>query len=167
MGRFHELDGYAFATSRPTVNSSPSDFHLYEVGADDEVRFVGASPYHGGFRVTNVYAFDGSPPEHLITDTGIFLDLAQADCSIATMVANEQCLMRDGALGTLAGAQVFIGMTNHGATLYSLVDPSPSFSLTEVTCANGCLLQRIDVEARLVIDEEIVHFDLERLVSMA
>ena len=131
---------------------SPSDFHLYSVGDDHTAVYLGESPYHGDFRVTNNYAFDGAPPTHLITDTGLLLDIGRADCQQGQapmfngMVAG--CFVKDGALGTLTGAQSFLAMSNQGGTVYALVDTGSAAAPGATT--RTLLLQSIDVAAREV-----------------
>jgi hypothetical protein len=133
-----------------SVDSSPSDYHLYEMGADDVIVYVGESPYHGDFSVTGTYAFDGAPPNHLITPTGLLLSLASPGCAPGLTTAFTDCFVKDGALGTLTSNQSFIAMTNEGGTLYGLVsnrvvsDPASSY-----------LLQSIDVATRTLRTESV------------
>lgn len=133
-----------------STDSSPSDYHLYKLGADDVIVYVGESPYHGDFSVTGTYAFDGAPPTHLITPTGLLLSFASPGCAPGQSTAYTDCFVKDGALGTLTGNQSFIAMTNEGGTLYGLVnnrvgsDPAPSY-----------LLQSIDVATRTLKTESV------------
>ena len=110
-----------------TVGSSPSHFHLYSVLGTGVAQFVNESPYHGDFGVTNVYAYDGSPPTHLVTHEGLMLRIYGSQCSAAESSFSSECFVRDGGIGTLLGAQRFLGMDNDaGGKLYGLVSLSRS-----------------------------------------
>lgn len=149
-----------------TVGSSPSDFHLYELGLDHAVTFVGESPYHGDFRVTNTYAFDGEPAAHLVTDEGLLLSLNDPDCLPTMNSFSSGCFVKDGALGTLTGSQVFVGMQSEGDVLYGIVDPTPGFAFDESVCADGCVLQTIGIAEREVMQQATYHLDMSALVAM-
>jgi hypothetical protein len=145
-----------------TVNSSPSDFHLYTLQGD-EASYINESPYHGDFRITNIYAFDTSPPDHLITDTGLLLHVYGDDCSTKTTSFTSGCFTKDGTLGTLSGSQIFVGMDSDGdGTLFGLVDPVNS-SLSDV-CTKSCLVQRIDVSSRSVTSQKLHSFAAGRII---
>jgi hypothetical protein len=145
-----------------STDSSPSDFHLYSL-TGDEAQFINESPYHGDFRVTNVYAFDASPPEHLITDAGLFLHIYGNGCSTATNSFTSECFTKDGALGTLSGAQIFVGMDSDGAGhVFGLVDPSDTFAGNP--CEKNCIAQRIDLESRAVTSQRIHTLSASRIV---
>jgi hypothetical protein len=149
-----------------TVGSSPSDFHLYSVAAGGEPVFINESPYHGGFRATSVYAFDGSPPEHLVTDEGLMLHIYGKDCNAASGSFSSECFTKDGTLGTLTGSQLFIGMDSDGAgKLYGLVDPTPNNFPSKSLCDDGCLVQRIDVASRTVEAQSVHHISLGAVVA--
>jgi hypothetical protein len=148
-------------------DSSPSDFYLYSVDASGEAAYVGESPYHGDFRVTRVYAFDGSPPAHLITDEGLMLHIYGKNCTSAAGPFDSECFTKDGSLGTLSGSQLFIGMDSDGAgKLYGLVDPTPDPFSDESLCNSGCLVQRIDVASRTIETQSVHHLDLGAVVTL-
>jgi hypothetical protein len=155
----------AFVTVSDT--SSPSDFHLYSVSADNKVTYMGESPYHGDFQVTNTYAFDGEPPTHVVTETGILLDFSRSDCGQTTMGSNAfmNCFVKDGALGTVTGTQGYVGMSNQGGTLYGLLDPE----LTASAKSKGerkFLLQSIDMAAREVKTQKMYMLDVARVIAL-
>jgi hypothetical protein len=134
-----------------TTNLSPSDFHLYRVDALGKPVYVGESPYHGDFPANETYAFDGSPPKHLINSNGLMLEISPAGCGPGTTFGCN--FVKDGNLGTLSGAQRFVALTNDGTgVLSALVDPSDDFFSSN--CAAGCLLQRIDVPSRTVLSQK-------------
>lgn len=146
---------------------SPSDFHMYSVGSDNTLSYLGESPYHGDFRITNVYAFDAEPPNHLITDTGLLLDISRSECTQPSMPSNlpTGCFTKDGALGTLTGAQGFIGMSSRGGTLYGLLDTGSGAASSSGT--RNFLLQSIDVAAREVKTQTIYALDVVGVAALA
>ena len=148
-----------------SVDSSPSDFHLYSLLATSEAGFVNESPYHGDFRVTGVYAFDGTPPTHLVTDAGLLLHIYGEECDVDHNSFTSGCFTKDGALGTLTGDQVFAGMDGDAAgKLYALVSTSRSFS--DPQCSDGCLLQQVDIASRSVDKQVTVHPSFGKLVVL-
>jgi hypothetical protein len=148
-----------------TVDSSPSDFHLYSLLPSGEASFVNESPYHGDFRVTDVYAFTGFPATHLVTDAGLLLKIYAANCSAEENSFNSECFVKDGALGTLTGSQVFLGMDqDQEGRVYGLVSLRDSFS--EPGCAGGCLLQQIDVPTRGVLEQMTIKPSLSKVVAL-
>jgi len=148
-----------------TDSSSPSDFHLYRVGEDNSAKYIGESPYHGDFGVTNVYAFDNEPATSLITHGGLILDFSGDGCNAAMNSFDSGCFVKSGALGVLTGAQAFVAMDNDRGTLYALVDPSPSYWSSEVR-THGLILQSIDVEARTVLTQATYVMPSGRPVSI-
>lgn len=145
-----------------TTTSSPSDFHLYSVRETGEAIFINESPYHGDFRVTNVYGFDGSPPRHLITDAGLMLSIYGEGCDVEHNSFTSQCFTKDGALGTLTGAQLFVGMdADADGLLYGLVNPTPSNFLDPST---SLIAQRIDVSARTLLSQKVHAIAAGRIV---
>lgn len=149
-----------------TVDSVPSDFHLYSVIESGEPVFINESPYHGDFRVTNVYAFSGWPTSHLVTDTGLLLRIYGEGCNAQNEDGSGQCFEKDGDLGTLVGSQVFVGMeSDEKGKLYGLVEPNAA-SFSSSRCEDGCLLQRIDVSSRSIEQQELVRMDLGRVVAL-
>ncbi len=149
-----------------TVGLSPSDFHLYTVADGGQPVFINESPYHGDFRVTSVYAFDGSPPEHLVTDEGLMLHIYGVGCTLSNSSFDSECFVKDGALGTLSGSQRFIGMDSDGAgKLYGLVDPTPNNFPGESQCDAGCLVQRIDIASHTIEAQSVHHLSLGAVVA--
>jgi hypothetical protein len=147
-----------------TVDSSPSDFHLYSLAAGNEAVYVNESPYHGDFRVTNVYSFFGSPATHLVTDTGLMLRIYGADCNGMNNSFSTGCFVKDGALGTLTGAQAFMGMdADASGHVYGLVDVAAGY--LNSGCKMGCLLQKVDVAARSVEKQLTVHPSVGKVVA--
>jgi hypothetical protein len=141
-----------------TEDLSPSDFHLYSVTDTHEAVFINESPYHGDFRVTATYGFWGNPATHLITDEGLLLQLYGEGCSTETNSVTSECFIKDGAVGTLTGSQLFLGLASEDANVVAaIVDASPG-SFGDPICENGCLVQRIDVEQREIISEKVYHF---------
>jgi hypothetical protein len=148
-----------------TSDLSPSDFHLYTVLSNGQVSYVNESPYHGDFSVTTTYAFDGSPPTHLITSAGLLLKIYDTGCTVDASSFTSTCFVKDGALGTLSGNQYFVSMDSDAAgTIFGLVDPSTSYALSG-PCAQGCLLERVDVAARTILSQSIAHLGIARSVA--
>ncbi len=144
---------------------SPSDFHLYSVVDSGEAVYVNESPYHGDFRVTRIYAFDGSPPVHLITDAALMLRIYGDKCAAGSSFTS-QCFVKDGALGTLTGAQVFVAMTSdERGKLYALVSPTSDVYGTQA-CKAGCLLERVDPSTRTIESKVLVHLDFGASVAL-
>jgi hypothetical protein len=136
--------------------SSPSEFWLYSVlPSEDEVKYVNESPYHGDFRVTKAYAFDGAPPEHLVTDEGLMLNIYGENCTAESSSLDAGCFVKAGAVGTLTGSQVFIAMDSDDAgNIYGLV----SFSTSSTrACEDGCLIEAVDVSERSIKKQLTVH----------
>ncbi len=135
-----------------SVDSSPSDFHLYTVGADNAAKFENESPYHGDFPIDDSYAFDGSPPTHLITAYGLRLKFA-VGCG-----TSNTCFVKDGALGTLSGAQRFVALDGDGKTLVAIVDTSgSSYYVPGQSTAANYLLQTIDLPSRTVTGQRVIN----------
>jgi hypothetical protein len=136
-----------------TVDSSPSDYHLYTVDETDTPVFVNESPYHGDFAVTTVVGFIGNPATHLVTTQGLMLSFMNADCNASDSSLTTGCFVKDGNLGTLPGsAAAYAALSNEQeGEVYALVDPGSSYS---EQCSDGCQLQRIDVAERLVSSEK-------------
>lgn len=148
-----------------TVDLSPSDFHLYRLDERGQPVFVNESPYHGDFRVTDVYAFDGSPAAHLVTDTGLLLKIYGDKCNLAAGHFGSECFVKDGALGTLTGDQVFVGMDQDAqGQIYGLVSIGASYF--DPLCKGGCLLQQIDVATRTVVHQRAVAPSLSSVVAL-
>jgi len=146
---------------------SPSDFHLYTVAADSTLTYLGESPYHGDFSISNIYAFDGEPPNHLVTSTGLLLDIGKPECTqpSTSSTALMGCFVKDGALGTLTGAQTFVGMSTQGGLLYALLDVGSTSGPSSPT--RNYLLQSIDVAAREVKTQSVHALDVVRVVAIA
>jgi hypothetical protein len=149
-----------------TDDSSPSDFHLYSVLPSGQVSYVNESPYHGDFSVTTTYAFDGEPPKHLITGAGLMLKIYDTGCSADANSFTSKCFVKDGSLGTLSGSQYFVAMDSDASgTLFGLVDPAASFS-SSGPCAQGCVLEKVDIAARSIVSQSVVHLGVSRVVAL-
>lgn len=134
-----------------TTSSSPSDYHLYDVGSGI-ADFVGESPYHGGFRVTGTYAFIGEPAAtHLVTTEGILLSIFGEDCSNSF---SSDCFVRDGDLGVLNPGDFYIAMTDD--RMGSVYGAIPGGRYASRDCAMGCTVQEVDVETRRVTDSRML-----------
>jgi hypothetical protein len=72
--------------------------------------------------------------------------------------------VKDGAVGTLASSETFIGMDSDGAgSLYALVAQTASYF--DPLCQNGCLVQRIDVAAHTVLAEATTTIEVGAVVA--
>ena len=129
------------------VESEPANLFLYQMGTSGEVSYLGPA----SFEISDpnaVYGFSGNPATQVIVDDGTMLeiDTDTSKCSQDSFTAG--CFTQIGALGTLSGAQRFIGLDNDlNGKLYGLVDTSPSY---DGFCASGCLVEQIDVASRTV-----------------
>lgn len=149
-----------------TVDSSPSDFHLYSVLESGETVFVNESPYHGDFGAEDVYAFFGAPATHLVTHEGLMLKIYGAGCHSGETSFTSECFVKDGALGTLSGAQRFLGMDSDAAGfLYGLVNASSQSGFYAPVCTSGCLVQKIDIGARVVLTQKIYDMNIGAVVA--
>lgn len=138
-----------------TTNLSPSDFFLYEVAQSGAVTYVGESPYHGDFGAEDVYAFDGSPPTHLISHEGVMLS-----------VFGSEPFVKDGDVGTLTETALFMGMDNDpSGKLYGFVDTDVYDSSYYNRCELGCLVQKIDVPTRTVEHEATYTLEVGTLIA--
>jgi hypothetical protein len=131
-----------------TINSSPSDFHLYEVGADHKAVYIGESPYHGDVVATMIYAFDKGSV-HLINQEGTMLKVVGQDC---TNSFTSDCFVKDGVLGTLKSDESFVALADDNAgTIFAITSNSNSW---DSPCANGCQAQQIDVASRSITSQK-------------
>ncbi len=137
-----------------TVDSSPSDYHLYSVNDADQATFINESPYHGDFAVTTLVGFTGEPHTHLVTRQGLMLSFANADCNADLNSFDSGCFVKDGNLGTLPGPDaVYAGMSaQQNGRLFALVDPASGSSFG-APCEKGCILQQIEVASRDVLHD--------------
>jgi hypothetical protein len=127
------------------VESEPANLFLYQMGANGEASYLGPASFEIS-DPTAVYGFSGNPATQVIVDDGTMLEIDTSKCTQNSFTAG--CFTQIGALGTLSGAQRFIGMDNDlNGKLYGLVDTSPSF---DGFCASGCLVEQIDVANRAV-----------------
>jgi hypothetical protein len=148
-----------------SVDSSPSDFHLYSVTETGQVAYINESPYHGDFSVTNTYAFDGAPPVHLITSGGLMLKIYDTDCSVKTNSFTSKCFVKDGNVGALTGSQFFEAMDSDAAgVLYALVDPTGEY-YGDVPCAKSCLLEKIEVASRTIMSSSVFRLPMARVIA--
>ncbi|MDO9018308.1 MAG: hypothetical protein Q8S73_12180 [Deltaproteobacteria bacterium] len=132
-----------------TTGLSPSDINVYRVAASHAALYMGESPYHGAFPVTNTYAFVGLPATHVVTVSGVILDIYPPTCVPMDGRFGTGCFVRDGNLGTLRSGESFVALTEVSATaIAALVGTGTGFS--SPACAGGCTLQRIEVAARTV-----------------
>jgi hypothetical protein len=147
-----------------TVGTSPSDFYLHRVGADNVVTHYGDSPYHGDFAATTVFAFDREPADHLIQIAGVQLLIYASACT-PTMFRGG-CFARDGMLGTLTSGQSFAAMADDGAgkllALVTMPSSSPSFG---APCMSGCLAQRIDLPTQTIETTRTYRSTISRVVA--
>jgi hypothetical protein len=141
---------------------SPSDFHLYSLGPGDAAVYVGESPYHGDFRVTALYGFDGSS-SHLITDTGLLLEIRAEGCGAGGGSLDQGCFVRAGALGTLLESEAFVAMDGGGGDTLHAVLGATRFG---AACEESCRMQRIDVPMRAVEAERTTRFGAGRFVAL-
>jgi hypothetical protein len=144
--------------------SSPNDFYLYSTNAAGDVASHGDSQYHGDFRVSMVFTFEGNPATHLITEEGLRLSIYAEGCMAGTAF-NQACFVRDGQLGTLRGSEHFVGL-DQGADgkIYGLADPA-AYN-TRPLCSQGCLAQRLDPVERVIEAETLYSVSAENIVAV-
>lgn len=148
-----------------TVDSSPSDFHLYSVVETGEPVFINESPYHGDFSITDTYAFYGNPPTHLVTFEGLMLEIYAEGCTPDESSFTSQCFVKDGALGTLTGSQFFLGMDQDAeGFIYGIVSAGGG-SYFDPLCTAGCIVQKIDVAERSVVAQAIHDLNVGAIIT--
>ncbi len=148
----------AFVTVSNTT--SPSDFFLYRVDDTGLVTYVNESPYHGDFRISDVYAFDAGA-EHVVTDTGLLLKVEGPGCTPQQNSSDSGCFVKDGTLGTLWGQESFAAMDSDGqGKLHAVVSGGGIIAPWDSICENGCRIQRIDVASHLVETDRAIEADI-------
>ena len=116
------------------------------------------------FSVTDTHAFDGTPATRLVIHEELLLKIYDADCSADAGSFTSGCFVKDGALGTLSGARVFVGMDSDAQGVISaLVDPKNQ--ALSGPCSSACLLERIGVALRRVLSESIVRLSVGAFVA--
>jgi hypothetical protein len=144
------------------VASSPANLFLYELDTNDEVNFLGDGPFEIS-DASAVYAFVGNPADRVVIQDGTMLTIDATKCTKNNITAG--CFTQDGTLGTLTGAQRFIGMDNDlDGNIYAIVDPSPTYTDDRV-CSSSCLVQQIDVATRTVTSQSL--YSLPSAASVA
>ncbi|HWZ92538.1 MAG TPA: hypothetical protein VNW92_26915 [Polyangiaceae bacterium] len=132
------------------VASEPANLFLFETEASGEVTFLGPGP----FEISDsnaVYAFSGNPATQVIVDDGTILEIDPGKCTQSSITTG--CFNQSGALGTLSGAQRFIGLDQDlNGKVYALVDTSPTY---DQICGSGCLVEQIDVASRVVSSQAL------------
>jgi len=149
-----------------TVDSSPSDFHLYRLLDSGEASYINESPYHGDFRVTDIYGFDGSPATHLITDAGLMLRIYGDGCGEMASSFSTGCFAKDGSIGTLSGDQLFLGLdTDAQSQVYAVVDANPDPFGDPDEQPSNYLLERIDLDSRTVTKQSTISLQLSQMIA--
>jgi hypothetical protein len=138
-----------------TVNSSPSDFHLFRVEPNGtDVVYINESPYHGAFAASMIFGYAGTPPTHLVNSDGLLLKLFDPGCTSTMNSFNTGCFLKDGNLGTLWPNEGFASLANDDrGMLYSVVSIGSTSYYGDGPCKNGCAVQQIDVEKRKVVSQ--------------
>ena len=147
-----------------STGSLPSDFYLYSITAAGDVSSHGDSQYHGDFRSSMIFTFEGDPATHLITEEGLRLTIYATGCSEGSSFS-QACFVRDGQLGTLRGTERFAGLDRGtDGKIYGLADPSTaSFGSY---CSQGCFAQRIDPIQRVLEADLLYSVAAERIVAV-
>jgi hypothetical protein len=149
-----------------SLESSVSAFQLLNVDATSLVSSTGSSPFGHTYHASAVFAFAGNPADHVITEDGIFASIYGPMCD-KSLFTNSQCFVQDGALGTLRGAEKFIGLdgADGAGKAYALVD-TPSSSFDTRHCISGCAVEQIDVTARVVQTQKSYSLNLGQTVAV-
>jgi hypothetical protein len=144
-----------------TVPGSTTDFLLR---AGDQGNLLRIEP---GGAVTDLVrlllpdgplTFAGKAPGYLVMSDGRMLGTLAPGCRAAG-AGDESCLTRSAQLGTHWSPQQFVGMaedpdgTLYGVTSEEQVPPDNALYVGTPPCRNGCAVQRIDVDRRLVVAE--------------
>jgi hypothetical protein len=126
---------------------------IFSVGADHAVTSVASSISNSNVSASTIFAFDGAPPRHLVTQSGDLLALGSA-CPTQPGTTTSTCLAKDGQLGTLRTGESFMAMTNDAAgQVFGLVS-SAQVTAFDLRCAGGCAVQTIDPVARLIVSQK-------------
>ena len=113
------------------------------------------SPYHGDFRITEVFSFYGLPATHLISHDGGMFRIYTDTCGMHSGRFSG-CFLRDGELGALRVDDMYIAMADVDAgQIAGLVSPiaNRSWDVYVPPCSRGCTVQRVEVASRTVLSE--------------
>jgi hypothetical protein len=130
-------------------DTSGQQYYALRVTADSKLVEVGESPWDQ-MLASRAISFDADPPKHVVSPQGILLKVDQASCG---ETYSNDCLARDGELGTLAvdSGQYFVAQADDGAGMvYALLARGGQ---VDSRCMYGCAVQRIDIAARRVVAE--------------
>lgn len=127
---------------------SPPNFYLHRVDSSSSVSLLAPTPFFDEFAISMVFAFEGNPADHLVTEEGVRLLLYGSECT-ANAPSGAVCFAKDGSLGTLRDTERFIGMDGDGTKIYGLVDTQPA-QYVATHCSTGCSVQRIDTQSRTI-----------------
>lgn len=95
-----------------SVGTSPSDFHLYTVNEEGVAEFYMESPYHGDMKATRTMSFVGMPAKALMNTEGTFFNVGEGDCPENLVDDRENCLVKNGLLGTNFSPNFFLALTD-------------------------------------------------------
>jgi hypothetical protein len=150
-----------FVTVDP--ENEPSDFNLYSVSSAGVVTYINHEPW-STINASPVFAFDGAPPVHLVSQWGVLATIFGSDCLTNIGATKTTCFVTDGNLGILTGTQQFDGMDSDAAgNLYGLIDMIDP--ITDPPCSHGCLLDTISVANKTVLSQRVVQLTMDRLVA--
>ena len=111
-----------------------------------------ASPFVSS-TVTSLFAFDGTPPTHLIQGAGDILTIAPADCAPST--TTQTCFTQTGMLGTLRSGEGYVGLGDDGAgRIVALVSEPTNNTFGQPPCLDGCTVQDIDIASRTILQQQ-------------
>jgi hypothetical protein len=130
---------------------SPAHFDLHRLTTTSSIDFVGESPDHGAFPVSEVYAVVGTPGTHVLTETGFLLKIYH-DADAGDAGPYPAPFFKDGALGTLGDSQAFVALDTRGGEVYGVV---AARTTDNPLCGSGCWFQHVDVRNRALISSRV------------
>ncbi len=140
---------------------SPAHFDLHRLTSTGSIDFLGESPDHGVFPVSEVYTVVGTPGTHVLTETGLLLKIYHDD---ATVDAGpyQAPFFKDGALGTLGDSQSFVALDKDGDQIFGVVAARTS---SNPLCGSGCWLQHVDAQKRLIVSTSVHRLNGDKVLG--
>lgn len=138
---------------------SPAHFHLYRVPDSNAVQYLGESPDHGQFPVSDRYAITGSPGTDVVTETGLLLRIYPTT-DAGTMAVP---FVKTGDIGALANGESFVAIDQTSTATVGLVT---TYGTSSSLCVQGCKLLQIDVANRTITSSRAYAVDSNVLVLL-
>lgn len=146
-----------------TTDQSPPDYNLYSVmpnGVATHINRQGTP----SITALPIFAIDGTPPVHLISQWGGLATIYGPDCLSKPEARTSTCFLKDRSLNALTGSQQFDGMDSDAmGNLFGLVDMIDP--ITDPPCSHGCVLETIKVATDTVVSQRVLHLTAKEIVA--